>query len=164
MILNLKNIFDGEESISFEYVLDLKDFETVSGEYPFKEPVKVKGSVTNRAGVANLIADVNTQYYTQCDRCLKDILRSEKISFENILAREAGTDASDDIIVCKNDTLDLDELVTTNIILDLPMKNLCSEDCKGLCISCGKNLNEGDCGCKKDYINPQFAQLEDLIK
>ena len=44
--------------------------------------------------------------------------------------------------------LDLDELIRTDILLELPTKFLCKEDCKGLCPTCGKNLNEGACDCQ----------------
>ena len=44
-------------------------------------------------------------------------------------------------------TIELDDNIRDAIILDYPMKILCRPDCKGLCFNCGKNLNEGPCGC-----------------
>ena len=59
--------------------------------------------------------------------------------------------------------LEVDELVYTEVILNLPSKHLCKADCKGLCFKCGKNLNEGDCGCKSDEPDPRFAKLRELL-
>ena len=59
---------------------------------------------------------------------------------------------------------DLDPLITEDIFLDLPSKLLCSEDCKGLCPVCGKNRNEGDCGCEKQTVDPRLEILKQLMK
>ena len=59
--------------------------------------------------------------------------------------------------------LDLDELLTEDLLLDVPSKFLCSPDCKGLCPSCGKNLNHGDCDCQQDTVDPRLAILKELL-
>jgi uncharacterized protein len=56
----------------------------------------------------------------------------------------------------------LDEVLTTLFILDMDTKFLCREDCAGLCPQCGKNLNDGPCGCKKPR-DPRMAVLEQLL-
>ena len=61
------------------------------------------------------------------------------------------------------DLIDLDELVMSDLLLTLPMKHLCREDCKGLCAQCGKNLNEGDCGCIKKPVDPRLEALRKLL-
>ena len=164
MVLGLKDLFVGGESIAFDYTLDMSGFEAAPGEFPIKEPVRVSGSVVNRASVTTLKATAQLTYFTQCDRCLKDTAEQIEVSFKNDLAISIEQEADDNIIVCENQTLDLDELVITNVILNLTMKHLCSEDCKGLCPKCGKNLNDGDCDCGKGYVNPAFSQLRDMIK
>ena len=50
-----------------------------------------------------------------------------------------------------------------NLELNFPSKILCKEDCLGLCQRCGKDLNEGDCGCKDDEIDPRLAPLAKLL-
>ena len=164
MVLSLKDLFVGGESISFDYGFDLSGFEAAPGEFPIREPVRVKGMAQNRAGVTAISVSAAFTYFTRCDRCLKELAEPMAISFENVLAVSVENEEDDDIIVCEDKTLDVDELVITNIILNLPMKHLCSEGCKGLCPKCGKNLNEGDCDCDKGYVNPAFSQLRDQIK
>ena len=56
----------------------------------------------------------------------------------------------------------MDEILSSLFILDMETKFLCREDCKGLCPTCGKNLNLGPCGCRKS-LDPRFAVLEQLL-
>ena len=51
----------------------------------------------------------------------------------------------------------------TDLLLALPTKHLCREDCRGLCPRCGKNLNEGLCGCREDKVDPRLAVLAQLM-
>ena len=58
----------------------------------------------------------------------------------------------------------MDEIVYKNIYMNLPSKKLCKNDCKGLCPKCGKNLNEGDCGCDTREADPRFDALDKFFK
>ena len=60
------------------------------------------------------------------------------------------------------DRIDLDEIVREQILLALPTRQLCAEDCKGLCPSCGANLNEKACGCEQQQTDPRWSALEAL--
>ena len=51
-----------------------------------------------------------------------------------------------------------------DIVMGLPTKVLCKDDCRGLCPDCGKDLNLGDCGCQKKEVDPRLAALADLLK
>ncbi|MBP3388937.1 MAG: DUF177 domain-containing protein, partial [Clostridia bacterium] len=62
-----------------------------------------------------------------------------------------------------NFRLPLDDLVEMDVLLALPSKNLCRPDCRGLCLYCGKNLNEGLCGCRKEAVDPRLEILRQLI-
>ena len=81
-----------------------------------------------------------------CDRCLKGFNREYEYKFEHILIQGANTD-NDEYIVCKDNTLDLNELAISDLLLQLPTKILCRDDCRGLCYVCGQDLNEGECNC-----------------
>lgn len=72
-------------------------------------------------------------------------------------------DNDDYILVDESFKLDLDELLRSDILLELPYKYLCREDCKGLCPSCGKNLNEGPCSCNLHQVDPRLEVLKKLI-
>ncbi|WDU84060.1 YceD family protein [Caloramator sp. Dgby_cultured_2] len=62
------------------------------------------------------------------------------------------------------DRINLEDMIIDNIILSYPAKILCSDDCKGLCPVCGKNLNEGQCECLKDVIDPRLEALKQFFK
>jgi uncharacterized protein len=62
----------------------------------------------------------------------------------------------------QNDEIDLEHLMREQFYLVLPMKPLCTDDCKGLCVMCGTNLNRGTCDCKRDFDDPRFDALRAL--
>jgi len=122
---------------------------------------------------------------TPCGRCLTDVHLRIPISFTlNLVSRavlsgdegedEEGKDDDQDERAGSFDldradeelfdgkTIDLDPLVREQVLLALPMHAVCREDCKGLCGSCGQNLNEGQCGCAADRVDPRFAKLKNF--
>lgn len=149
MVLKLKQIFEiaGEKKV-FEYdipVEDLKPYER----YSFVTPIAIKGRIENHAGIVTLNFSTDFTMKLNCDRCLCEFERKFSYDFEHILVRKLNTD-NDEYIVCSDDTLDLNELAISNIILQLPSKILCKEDCKGLCCICGNNNNISQCSCKNN--------------
>ena len=162
-MIDLGRIFDIEgESLAFERQLDLSQV-SQWGQRPFQSPVKVTGSVENRAGIVTLRCEASFVLTTICDRCLTQSDRPTVSRFEHVLARELNDEDNDDFIVVKDGLLDLDQLVTSDTLLELPIKALCREDCKGLCPICGANLNETTCGCGKQSIDPRLQVLQDLL-
>ena len=69
-----------------------------------------------------------------------------------------------DIGFYKDDTLDTDEVLTEQLLLNIPMKPLCSPECKGLCPKCGADLNVSGCKCSGSEIDPRLKVLEQLLK
>lgn len=64
----------------------------------------------------------------------------------------------------KNDTLDTDDLLREQLMLNVPMKSLCSADCKGFCPTCGADLNVTQCNCVTSEIDPRLAVLKQLLE
>lgn len=163
MSIDLQQLFEiVGEVMPVGYQLDLSEYE-LFGTCPFHTPVEVKGQIENKAGVVMLNADVDFVLRVNCDRCLDEFERAFHYSFEHILVTELNTD-NDEYILVEQFQLDLDDLVLSDILLNLPSKLLCSEDCKGLCSHCGQNLNRGSCECKDSFVDPRFAVLGELLK
>lgn len=163
MLLNLKKLFSGEsEDCPFDYSMDLSDT-CVNGAYPFVSPISVKGSVKNREGSAVLKAAVSFDFSIPCDRCTRQIDRRYDFTFSHILVLSLENDEDDRFIKVKDGKLDLDGLIREDILLELPTKFLCREDCKGLCPICGKNLNDGPCACVQHEIDPRLEVLKKFI-
>ena len=59
--------------------------------------------------------------------------------------------------------LDVDQLVYLEVLMSWPLKVLCREDCKGICSQCGKNLNDGPCGCVEEPKDPRMAAISDIF-
>ena len=98
----------------------------------------------------------------QCDRCGKTFSREHVVVLDNLVAQELEDEENDDILLLDGVELDLDEAVTTAFILAMDTKNLCSDDCKGLCAKCGADLNLGPCGCGPD-VDSRLAALAQLL-
>ena len=170
MVIDVSSIlkeFGGK--ISFDDKAEIPDLSFGGGDYHFKEPVSVKGSVSNTGGALALKADISGVMITQCARCMKDIDVPIEFKLSETLMRNDDGDGNvvpddEDVIVFEGNTVSLDEIVEDNFIINLSPRYLCSEDCKGLCPKCGKDLNDGDCGCTDDDIDPRWAALADLIK
>ena len=148
MILRLRRVFECPgESIGFDYDIEPESLDYLTDKI-FCSPINISGAAVNRAGVVLLKAKCRFSMRHECDRCLSEFEREYVKEFEHTLVLKSYTD-DDELVVCENAELELDELMIGDILLSLPTKILCRDDCKGLCLTCGKNLNEGDCGCEK---------------
>ncbi|HPE15692.1 MAG TPA: DUF177 domain-containing protein [Oscillospiraceae bacterium] len=147
--------------IPFSFTLDLSALDFY-GEHPFRAPVTASGEVRNEAGALMLGARIEAELSLRCDRCTKPFVRRKTAEVTQLLAETLENEEENDILLLEDGTLDLGELVTTALILEMDTKNLCSEDCKGLCDRCGKDLNEGPCGCRKES-DPRLAALAALL-
>ncbi|TQI65667.1 DUF177 domain-containing protein [Clostridium sp. KNHs216] len=163
MLLDLKKVFsDREESCSFDYLLDLSSTD-INGYHPFVSPVKVRGTVKGQDGFAQLNAEVSFEFSIPCDRCTKQIDKCYHYTFWHTLVLSLENEDDVSYVEVPDYQLDLDELIRADILLELPSKYLCSDDCKGLCPSCGKNLNDGTCDCDFHQIDPRLEALKKLI-
>ena len=163
MTLDLKRIFATEGAVlPIEYELDMSEVDQ-AGAFPLNKPVAVKGAVPNSADVVSISIVMSYEYIGRCDRCGSDTVREYKVPFEKALAVSIEGEESDTIITVPDMKLDLEELVFTEVYASLPTKFLCSEDCKGLCCMCGKNLNQGSCECSVDEVDPRLAKLKELL-
>ncbi|MFA5005691.1 MAG: DUF177 domain-containing protein [Candidatus Omnitrophota bacterium] len=111
--------------------LDL-DTEMVS----FHSPLKVRAQASRIGNVISVDLDMKAQILLKCSRCLNE--------FENKLVKKTQLNYPFDN---SSTYIDLDPDIREEIIMDYPIKPLCAKECKGLCVKCGKNLNEGGCNC-----------------
>ena len=103
-----------------------------------------------------------------CDRCLIAYKRNVESSYKMVylFMNEAEASQKTDITYLLRNTVYTD--ITTDVrdylMLAIPMKKLCKEDCKGLCYKCGTDLNKGDCECKENEIDDRWSKLLELKK
>ncbi|MFQ6677224.1 MAG: DUF177 domain-containing protein [Fidelibacterota bacterium] len=113
-----------------------------------------------------LRGQLNVPFLEQCDRCLTDCRTYQVIHFTILLTDKSELATENEINVVyftsQQDSLDIRPILMEYMILDRPVKNLCSEDCKGLCTSCGCCLNEEDCNCSNNANDPRWDKLKKL--
>lgn len=123
-----------------------------------RAPVKVKGTLfKDEPGSFRFEGLANAELRLNCDSCLTEFSKTIEFPVFGVFKKE--TDSSDDSFIFSGNSLELDELLYSELLCSFPMRNVCKEDCKGLCIKCGHNLNEGDCGCDRTPRNPEFEKL-----
>lgn len=159
MKLELKDIILVPGAVlPFQFQMDLSDLD-FNGRTPIARPVEVTGQVRNMAGALVLNAQARTVLSLVCDRCGKGFEREKTVAYETLLADHLEQeDAEEDIVLLEGDTLDVGQLMADTFVLEMDTKNLCAEDCKGLCAGCGANLNEEPCRCQKQ-VDSRLAGL-----
>ena len=163
MRLDLKDIIHVPgASKDFQFQLDLSQLEFY-GSHPISRPVEAAGTVTNHAGALELTGTARSLLDLACDRCGKEFSREKAVPLDCLLADELEDEENDEIVLLEDGQADLDELFTMALVLSMDSKHLCREDCKGLCPTCGKNLNEGACNCQTHQIDPRLEVLKQLI-
>lgn len=121
-------------------------------------------------GVIDVQGELTTQLNMNCSRCLTPLTETYVIPFhERFKQTEKSVEApevdeDDDIELIAEDKVDLQPYVEETLYMNLPYVPLCDKACKGLCPSCGQNLNEQSCGCSNEKIDPRLAGLKDFFK
>ncbi len=126
--------------------------------------VDVKGTVTRKGSVYLLNGKLSATLSLVCDRCLKTFDYPIHAQFDREFSLEDGRQTDEeDVVNISNSILDLTDIIAETIYLELPMKNLCREDCKGICAMCGQDLNEKTCSCLNDSIDPRLESLKNIF-
>ena len=115
-----------------------------------------------------LTLDARIEYVAACSRCLCDVPGSFSFSLEKTVApanvlEGQDEDKLDDYAIIEDGFLDLDETLLELLELDFPSKIICKDDCLGLCPKCGKDKNNGDCGCELKEIDPRLEPLKKIL-
>lgn len=166
---------DKVNKIEFDYLIPVEFDENDEKAIPvippdfveFTDPIHVFGTIVNTAGYMALNAFAEIKYLTECARCLNPVTGVFSMDFSRTVAPR-GTlqnEEADEYVIIDDGKLDIDEQLVEELMLEFPMRFLCSEDCKGICQKCGQNLNEKDCGCaNKKEIDPRLAILQKLLE
>lgn len=139
------------------------------------EPVTGKLRFANTGELLLVNGDIHTRVKMECGRCLAEIslpinmdieeeFRIEHSGGDVIQALPMEEDDESEKAMITSNVLDVKELVRQNLLLELPIQPLCNKDCKGLCPSCGENLNEKLCSCPAENIDSPFQVLAELLE
>lgn len=159
-MLNLQKLLDGSvPSIDFSLTIDNCDFidDSVSGS------AVAKGVITNHSGLILLEGYVTPSLCVACARCGKEFAYSQEIPLNAKITDKLANEDEDEFLLMVDQSIDLDDLVRSALILEAPVRYLCREDCKGLCPKCGADLNLGSCSCDTADKDPRWDVLKDYF-
>ena len=160
MNVDLSNLLKAEATEKELHIeLPDKSFSDGSEDIVILEPVVFDGKLSLLENVFFLDGKCTFKLEFTCYRCLEKFNYDGKIEIHEKLTNDSEN-KDDEIILVDGGTLDITEILLNNIFVSLPMKRLCSKNCKGLCQNCGTNLNIAMCNCDKDDIDPRLAKLK----
>lgn len=165
MKVNVSEIIKTEgEGIDIAFSDDLPELHEFDTSVNFKSPFEFAGRIVNLGGLLKLSGKLHFEFSANCLRCLKVVVTAKDIEVDETFV-DISKSNDDDAYTFEGFYVDIDKPLMDNILLALPMKTLCSEDCKGLCRKCGTNLNIQNCNCdENETVDPRMEKLKDYFK
>lgn len=169
MIIDLSSFLDGtNDLLHFKGELEIDSLDLGGRDIVIVGPVKYEGEIFKIDGEKAIDIRISYTYNETCHRCLKPATNKIKTILSGKLVKgEEESDNEyegyDELFYYEDDILDIREHILNQVILSLPMKSLCSSDCKGLCSICGADLNNTSCNCIQENIDPRFEKLKNFF-
>ena len=169
MLIDLNEVLQNDgKAMTVEAPLEMKCFTTKQGRFPIihQEPVSLQ--IQNKGDRKLLITgEASLTLAIPCDRCLEEVEVPFVLQFErtaDLSTKEvAPTLEAEDQSYIEGYNLDVNQLVCSEILVSWPSKVLCAEDCKGICPTCGTNLNLGTCDCQPTDLDPRMAKIQEIF-
>ena len=151
------------QAYPFQATLSLPETEVLSDPVRF-EDICIDGEFFSTGERISLKATANAQVISRCAKCLEEVCLPIQAKIDALYARQPDPE-DPDLYSFEASTLELTDAVRDALLLELPLRFLCSEDCKGLCPQCGVNLNKGFCTCQEggEVTNP-FSALKAIVQ
>lgn len=169
MLIDLSELLSLEGKVkSVEIPLEMEEFSTRMGSYPIedKKPMEFKFTSLGNRDV-EFEAHINLTLLMPCDRCLEEVKENIIISASKEInlgdTDVTRRDALDEMVYITGTSFDAEKFAYGEILVNLPMKVLCSNSCKGICNRCGTNLNHGNCGCDTTGTDLRMAKALEVF-
>lgn len=142
-----------------------------SGGCAFLSPLRLHLSVAREYDHIRVEGRVETRTRLACSRCLAEYEAEIDSPFTIFYMRSAGVAQDEEVELAEQDLISVtfagDEIDFTNeiaeqVLMEIPFKPLCKEECRGLCANCGADLNTTECGCSRSQANLKFSALKNL--
>lgn len=169
MLIDLSELLSHvDKTLNLSVDLEMERFVTRRNDYPIidKQPVQL-----TIAGIDGKKVEISAEFEVTlvipCDRCLEDVNKRIKIhTSKEVDLSETAEDrkeALEEMDYIDGTAFDVEKFAYGEILVNLPMKVLCREDCKGICNRCGTNLNHGECGCDTTVPDPRMAKALEVF-
>lgn len=142
-----------------------------NGECSFLEPLQLDFTVEKGFGHVRVHGRVATRVRLSCCRCLEDYETALVSAFTIFYTKSSEMPVEEEVALTEEDlvsapyegdTIDFTSEIEEQVLLEIPLKPLCREDCKGICAKCGADLNAGDCGCDRSGAGFAFSALKNF--
>lgn len=174
MKIDVSGGFEHENLV--EYISKISELDVSSGDFPFQDRIRLVCRVIRDGDISHIVGTVYGVADLECSRCLAPLCQQITGDFDLVVKRlKLGEKApeifsedendTDNIIFISHDQtfVDVTGFVRDALLLSVPYKSLCRDDCKGLCPGCGADLNENACSCLKKTGDPRWGSLSGLI-
>lgn len=161
----LKKVKGERQRVSFTSELP---FLTVEGEkYEFTKPLQFDLVLTNIGNGINVEGSMSFEIKVECSRCLENISFNMDAMFNEVYydkTFQVSVKDNEEWIAYSGDTIDITPEALGTILINVPLRFICHEECRGLCPVCGVNLNQKQCDCVQEDTDPRLAKLKELLK
>lgn len=170
MIINISEILStAKKSESYSIPIEMDEFCLAGDTYTFKSKEPVTLTITNMGNrEISIVGHIDAVLYIPCARCLENVPTEFSLDVDKTIdlkkSDEDRINDLDETCYIDHSSLDVDQLVSNEILIHFPMKTLCREDCQGICFKCGQNLNHGECGCDRESLDPRMSAIRDIFK
>ncbi len=156
------------QELTYECNLETDELVYRKERFPIKEKnpfvLSVSHTVKHKIGI---LGHTKVTVLIPCNRCLRDVAVEFALDFHREIDFDTLSEEPEEALevdsFVKENMLDVDAFITNEILVAWPSKTLCSASCKGICKKCGRNLNEGDCGCEQTELDPRMAAIRDIF-
>jgi uncharacterized protein len=162
MLIKINNLKEG----THQYTIDEPIASVGLGE-PFIDRVNIILDLQKLHNQIVLKTELKLNVLFECDRCTSNFIATLISDYKIVYLLGNDADENDDsvdVVYLPTDVSEiyLDDDIHDYALLAIPMKKLCKEDCKGLCLKCGNNLNDGNCSCSNNDVDPRWLPLKEL--
>ena len=162
LTINISRLSEGAHPYTFEVEPNNVGLDT-----RFRQHVHLEMVLTKSGHQMHLRGEARTTVYFTCDRCLDEFEGPLSARVEIVYLTEENpgpTESEEEVQYLSSETnvLDLGEDVRQFLILAVPQKLLCKDDCRGLCPKCGSNMNKVRCNCSTEEIDPRWEVLKKM--
>lgn len=168
-ISRIRNVKGGRENFN----LQTSELDFMTADWKLAEPLVITGEMDHTDKLIDVKGTLETVVEGRCARCLAPVKIAVSCSLAEqllytkdvaLFSQLAFGELEEKFVIYDNDTLDITDIIREAIMAELPLKVLCRDDCRGLCPKCGINLNQGQCKCDLQEVDPRFAVLAKLIE
>ena len=158
-------------NVGFLLEADLGSSRTIELDYPSIEleddvilaPLQGAFQIIRNSKGVYFTGQLHSKIEVECARCLDPIELPIAFQLDDLFYYPPETAPAGEYPVPESGVVDLAPLVRQLALLEIPMQPFCRDDCRGLCVVCGQNLNLDQCDCHDDHIDPRLSVLGTLL-